>query len=134
MSDRAFLDTNVIIYAIAQNDPRADPAEALLAGGGVVSVQILNEFTAVARRKLDMSWDEVIEALAVIRTFCPRPVPITPDTHDAALRIAQRYGYGIYDALVAAAAIQAGCTILYSEDMQDRQVIDNQLTVRNPFA
>ena len=134
MNDKAFFDTNVLIYAIARNDPRAASAEMLLAGGGIVSIQILNEFIAVVRRKLAMPWKDVTEALAVIRTLCPGPVPITLETHEAAVRIAKQYGYGIYDALVAATAIRAGCIILYSEDLQHRQVIDGRLTVRNPFV
>ena len=134
MPARAFFDTNVLVYSVAENDPRGDAAEVLLANDGVVSVQILNEFVAVARRKLGMSWTDVTEALDAIRTLCPSPVSITVETHDAALRIAQQYGYHIYDALVAAAALEAKCDTLYTEDMQDGQVIDDQLTIRNPFA
>jgi predicted nucleic acid-binding protein len=134
MNDRAFFDTNVLVYAIGQNDARTPAAEALLSSGGVVSVHVLNELVSVARRKLGMSWDEVTEALAAIRTLCPSPVPITIETHEAALRIAVEYGYHIYDALVAAAALQANCTTLYSEDLQDGQVIDGRITVRNPFT
>jgi predicted nucleic acid-binding protein len=134
MPARAFFDTNVLIYSVAENDPRSDAAEALLANGGVVSAHVLNEFVAVALRKLGMSWTDVTEALGAIRTLCPSPVSITVETHDAALRIAQQYGYHIYDALVAAAALEAKCDTLYTEDMQDGQVIDDQLTIRNPFA
>jgi predicted nucleic acid-binding protein len=134
MPARAFFDTNVLIYSVAESDPRSDVAEALLANGGVVSAHVLNEFVAVARRKLGMSWSDVTEALDAIRTLCPSPVSITVETHHAALRIAQQYGYHIYDALVAAAALEAKCDALYTEDMQNGQVIDNQLTIRNPFA
>ncbi|HYM61943.1 MAG TPA: PIN domain-containing protein [Thermoanaerobaculia bacterium] len=133
MSDRAFLDTNVLLYAMAQDDERAGRAEALLAGGGVVSVQVLNEFAAVAHRKLSMSWEDVAEALAVIKILCPSPIPITLEMHEAALSISMRYGYHICDALVIAAALNAGCGTLYSEDFQAGQVIDGLLTIRNPF-
>jgi predicted nucleic acid-binding protein len=134
MPASAFLDTNVLIYSVAENDPRSDAAEALLAGGGVISAHVLNEFVAVARRKLGMSWADVTEALDAIRILCPSPVPITIETHGAALRIAQQYGYHIYDALLAAAALEAKCDTLYTEDMQDGQVIDDRLTIKNPFA
>ena len=134
MNDDVFFDTNVLVYVVGQNDQRTAPAEALLAGGGVVSVQVLNEFVSVVRRKLGMTWEEVAEALAAIRTLCPTPIPMTIDTHETALRIAAQYGYHIYDALVAAAALQARCTILYSEDLQNGQVIDGCLTIRNPFT
>jgi len=134
MPASAFLDTNVLIYSVAENDPRSDAAEALLAGGGVISAHVLNEFVAVARRKLGMSWADVTEALDAIRILCPSPVPITIETHGAALRIAQQYGYHIYDALVAAAALEAKCDTLYTEDKQDGQAIDDRLTIKNPFA
>lgn len=132
MSAKAFFDTNILVYAFAQNDPRAVAAEALLAGGGVVSVQVLNEFTAVAVRKLGMSWDEVTDSLAAIRVLCPSPQPLTLATHEAGLRIARQYGYRIYDALIIAAALEAGCQVLLSEDLQHGQSIEG-LTIRNPF-
>jgi predicted nucleic acid-binding protein len=134
MRDRVFLDTHVLIYAIAQNDARGPRAEALLATGGVVSVQILNEFVFVARPKTHMLWKDVTEALDAIRVLCPSPVAITIDTHEAALRIAQKYGFEIYDALVVASALEAACATLYSEDLQDGQIIDHRLAIRNPFT
>jgi predicted nucleic acid-binding protein len=132
MSAKAFFDTNILVYAFAQNDPRAESAEVLLAGGGVVNVQVLNEFANVAVRKLGMSWDEVAEALNAIRVFCPSPRPLTVTVHEAGLRIARQYGYRIYDALIVAAALDAGCTEVLSEDMRHRQSIEG-LTLRNPF-
>lgn len=133
MSDRAFLDTNVLIYAMARGDPRRDPAQQLLERGGIISVQVLNEFVSVARRKYRLPWEDVIEALEAIRVLCPLPVPITLETHEAALTIAQRHGFHIYDALVAASALKAKCSVLYSEDLQDGQVVEKRLTIRNPF-
>jgi len=133
MRTKAFFDTNVLIYAVAENDPRAARSEELLANGGVISVQVLNEFTSVARRKLDMSWDEVREALTAIRILCPDAVAVTVATLDSGLKIAEDYGYGIYDALIAASALEAKCATLYSEDLQNGQVIEGSLTVRNPF-
>jgi len=134
MRVEAFFDTNVLIYAVALDDPRNARAEELLASGGTISVQILNEFVSVARRKISMSWRNVMGALDAFRILCPSPLPITMEMHEAALKIAVQHGYGIYDSLVIAAALEAGCEILYSEDFQDGQTIDGQLTIRNPFA
>ena len=134
MPVKAFLDTNVLIYAVAKDDPRSMQAEELLASGGVLSVQILNEFVSVARRKILMSWSDVTEALDAFRVLCPSPLPITVGMHEAAPKIAEKHGYSIYDALVVAAALEAGCATLYSEDLRDGQTIDGQLTIRNPFA
>ncbi|MFY9753526.1 MAG: PIN domain-containing protein [Candidatus Acidiferrales bacterium] len=131
---KAFFDTNVLVYALAEGDARSARAEELLASGGMVSVQILNEFVSVARRKILMPWSEVTEALEAFRVLCPAPLAIGVETHEAALEIAMRDGYNIYDALVIAAALEAGCGILYSEDFRDGQTINGRLTIRNPFA
>ena len=129
---RPFFDTNVLIYAFASNDPRAVAAEFLLAQGGAVGVQNLNEFAAVAARKMKMPWRDIRQALSAIRKLCPSPVPVTVKIHEAALEIATRYHYQIYDALVIAAASAVSCPILYSEDLQSGQVIGG-VTVQNPF-
>jgi len=134
MPAKVFFDTNALIYAVAQDDPRSRSAEELLASGGVLSVQILNEFASVARRKILMPWIDVMEALNAFRVLCPSPLPITIELHEAALKIAEKHGYNIYDALVVSAALEAGCTTLYSEDLHDGQTIDGQLTIRNPFV
>lgn len=127
-----FFDTNVVLYLLSADSAKADRAEELLAIGGIISVQVLNEFAAVASRKLGMSWPEIREVLAQIRVVCPVE-PMSVDTHDKAVQVAERYGLSIYDALIVAAALLAGCATLYSEDMQDGQVIERQLTIRNPF-
>ncbi|MEO6238632.1 MAG: PIN domain-containing protein [Vicinamibacterales bacterium] len=133
MSDKVFFDTNVLLYTIGQHDARTPTAEALLASGGVISVQVLNELASVARRKLHMSWADVTDALGAIRILCPSPIPITAETHDAALRLAGEHGFHIYDALIVAAALEADCATLYSEDLQSGRVLDGRLTIRNPF-
>jgi len=127
-----FLDTNVLVYAFT-SDPRAERAQRLLARGCSVGVQGLNELTNVARRKLGMNWAEVREALAAIRTLCEAILPIDVDTHTEALRISERYGCAIFDALVIAAALRADCGVLWSEDMQDGLVVDGRLRIANPF-
>src|SRR5271154_2999959 len=107
MSVSAFFDTNVFVYAVVQDDPRSQQAEKLIAEGGTVSVQILNEFVDVVRRKARMPWDEVRFAIENITALCPDPLPVTLDTHREALAIAERYGYKIYDALIVASALEA---------------------------
>jgi predicted nucleic acid-binding protein len=134
VSGPAFFDSNVLLYTLAKNDPRQAVADRLLAAGGTISVQSLNEFAAVARRKLRFSWPETMQALSDIRALCAPPLPITLATHEAGLRIADRLGYRFYDSLIIASALEAGCGTLYSEDMQDGQVIEGALTIRNPFT
>ncbi len=127
-----FFDTNVVLYLLSADAAKADRAEDLLAAGGTISVQVLNEFAAVALRKLRMPWPEIREALAAIRSVCS-VVPLSVDTHDRAVQIGERYGLSICDSLIVAAALLAGCKTLWSEDMQHGQVIEHVLTIRNPF-
>lgn len=87
----------------------------------------------MARRKLNKSWKEVRHALGILRVFFSEPAPVTVKTHDTAISIAERYKYSIYDGLILASALETGCNIFYSEDLQDGQVIERSLTIRNPF-
>jgi predicted nucleic acid-binding protein len=128
-----FLDTNVLIYAFT-DDPRNQKAQELLGKGCVIGVQVLNEFTNVARRKLGMTWEELREALSSILIVCPTVLPMDLDIHSDALAIAERYGFRIFDALMIASALHGGCEILWSEDMQDGMVIDGCLRIANPFC
>lgn len=128
-----FFDTNVVLHLLSADAVKADRAEELLATGGMISVQVLNEFASVASRKLRLSWPEIRDVLAPIRVICP-VVPLSVDTHDRALPLVERYGLSLYDALIVAAALLAGCKTLYSEDMQHGQVIERQLTISNPFT
>jgi predicted nucleic acid-binding protein len=133
MSGKAFFDTNILVYLVRDKDRRTDTAEALLAAGGVISVQVLNELANVCRKKLRMSSGVTDEVLAAIRILCPSPVPLTIDTHDAGRRIAAKYGYSMFNGLIVASALEAECDILYSEDLQDGQMIEGRVTDRNPF-
>lgn len=127
-----FFDTNVLLYLFSGDAAKADRAEALLAAGGVVSVQVLNEFASVASRKLAMPWAEIQAVLRDMRRLCTA-VPLTVESHEHGLALAQRYGFSLYDAMVVASAMEAGCTTLWSEDFQDGLRVDGVLTVRNPF-
>lgn len=133
MSAKAFLDTNVLFYAFAADEPRNEPAEALVSAGGTISVQVLNEFANVSRRKLGRDWREIEAQLQVVRALLDPPVPVTVAIHEAGLTLARDHGFALYDALIVAAAIEAGCSVLYSENMHDGRAVGG-LTVRNPFV
>jgi predicted nucleic acid-binding protein len=128
-----FFDTNVVLYLLSADTAKADRAEELLALSGTISVQVLNEFVAVAARKLRLSSAEIREVLTQVRAVCAVE-PLTIETHERALQVTERYGLSIHDALIVSAALLAGCKTLHSEDMQHGQVIERQLTIRNPFA
>jgi predicted nucleic acid-binding protein len=128
-----FFDTNVLLYLLSEDAAKADRAEELIANGGVISVQVLNEFAVVASRKVGMSWGEIRDMLLPIRAICQIEA-VTPETHDRGIAIAERHGFSFYDAIIVASALGAGCKTLYSEDLQHGQVIARQLRIRNPFA
>jgi len=131
-SPRTFIDTNVLVYLASDNPRKADRAEDIVGAGGIVSVQVLNEVTNVARRKMGLSWTETEAFLSLIRGLL-MVRPITLDVHDTGLALAQRYGLSTYDAMIAASALLADAEILWSEDMQHGMVLDGRLTSVNPF-
>ncbi|MBC5767102.1 PIN domain-containing protein [Ramlibacter sp. GTP1] len=129
---RFFLDTNVLLYLFSGETGKADRAEALLLERPTISVQVLNEFTSVALRKLSMGWDEVDESLAAIKASCAME-SLTEETHETGCRLAQRYSLNVYDAMIAASALLAGCNVLYSEDMQHGLLLEKRLRIVDPF-
>jgi predicted nucleic acid-binding protein len=128
----SFFDTNVLLYLASGDSAKADRAERLVAEGGTISVQVLNEIANVARRKMRMSWKETNGLLAVVRGLLP-VVPVTVETHEVGLSLAERYGLSTYDAMIAASALLSGCDTLWSEDLQHDMAIDNRLRIVNPF-
>ena len=129
----AFFDTNVLLYLFSDDAAKADRVEELLAAGGHISVQVLNELANVALRKLGFSWSEIRDASKQMRTMC-RVAPLTVETHVLGIQVAERYRVSIYDGMIIASALLSGCRDLYSEDLQHGQVIGKRLTLRNPFS
>jgi predicted nucleic acid-binding protein len=127
----AFFDTNILVYA-QQTGGKADRARALFADGGKLSVQVLNEFTAVSRRKQQRDWREIAEAVSDVLTMVDPPLALTLELNAAARVLAEDHRQSFYDALIIASAIEAGCDILYSEDMQHGRTIGG-LAIVNPF-
>jgi predicted nucleic acid-binding protein len=129
---KAFFDTNILLHEFSEDATKASLSEDVMRGGGVISVQVLNEFASAGRRKLGMSWTAIREILREYRENLT-VVPLTLEMHQRGLDLAERYRLNVYDGVIIAAAQLAGCTTLYSEDMHDGLVID-QLTIRNPYA
>jgi len=127
-----FFDTNTLIYLASADEVKADQAETVIARGGNISVQVLNELSNVARRKMQMSWPEIHAFLDTLHSLLTVH-PLTLQTHETGLDLAQRYGLSIFDAMIAASALQAGCNTLWSEDMQHGMTLDTGLRIVNPF-
>ncbi|TCS98136.1 putative nucleic acid-binding protein [Tepidimonas ignava] len=122
-----------MLYLLSADIRKAEVAEGWVSAGGVVSVQVLNDAAAVARRKLGMPLHEIRWWLGAVRAAC-RVVPVTLADHDEALRLGERYALSLYDALIIAAALGAGAALLYTEGLQHGLVIDRRLSVIHPFA
>jgi len=132
MNAEVFFDSNVLLYLLSADPSKADKAESLMRAGGVISVQVLNEVANVARRKLRMPWDEVTEVLGVVRALCTTQ-PLTVESHGLGLKIAERHGLSIYDAMILGSALSAGCRTVFSEDMHHGLLIEGRLRIQNPF-
>jgi predicted nucleic acid-binding protein len=129
----AFLDSNVLVYAFT-TDTRWERAMALLDGSAHIALQGLNEFANVARRKLGMQFEEVVNASVAIRGLVASIVLPDLAIHDYGLWISERYGLQVHDSFMLAAALRADATTFWSEDMHNGLLIDSRLTIRNPFA
>ena len=128
----SFFNSNVLVYLASNDAIKADRAEALIASGGTISVQVLNELTNVARRKMRMPWEDIRGFLGLMRELLTVQ-PLTTEIHDQGLVLAERYGLSTYDAMIAAAALETGCDTLWSEDMQHGMSLDGGLRIVDPF-
>ena len=128
----SFFDSDILLYLAAGDPAKADRAEQLVADGGTISVQVLYEIANVARRKMRTSWNDTNRFLATVRGLL-LVVPITVETHEAGITLAERYGFSTWDAMIAASALLSGCDMLWSEDLQHNMLVDKQLRIINPF-
>jgi len=126
-----FLDTNILVYA-QQSGAKAEMAKRIVAEGGAISVQVLNEMANVLRRRFGREWREVEEALNDVIAIVDRIVPVTLELHRTARDLARDHGLSFYGGLIVAAALEAGCETLLSEDMQHGRAFGG-LVIRNPF-
>jgi predicted nucleic acid-binding protein len=129
----SFFDTNILVYIASSGDTaKADRAEAAIAAGGAISVQVLNELTNVARRKMKLSWSDTHALLTMMRGLLTVH-PLTIEIHETGFALARRYGFSTYDAMIAASALHANCDTLWSEDMQHGMTLAEGLTIIDPF-
>jgi predicted nucleic acid-binding protein len=128
----SFFHTNVLVYVASSDPVKAGQAEAMVGSGGAISVQVLDELTNVARRKMRMSWQDTHAFLSLLRDLLTVH-PLTVETHETGLALAERYNISVYDAMIAASALHADCNTLWSEDMQHGSTLDGRLRIVNPF-
>ena len=128
----SFFDSNVLLYAVSADSAKADRAEELIEVGGTISTQVLNEVVNVARRKMRLSWPETHGLLSMIRDVLAVE-PLTIAVHATGIELAERYNLSVFDAMIAASALHAGCDTLWSEDMQDEMLLADRIRIIDPF-
>jgi len=127
-----FVDANVLLYLASGDQRRIAIVEDMLDSDCTVSVQVLNEIANVASRKMRHSAQETISFVGRFRSILT-VVPVTEQIHERGLALRTRYNLSVYDAMIVAAALDADCTVLLSEDMHHGLKIDGSLEIRNPF-
>jgi len=135
MSDKVFIDTNLLIYYVADDIRKKNIVKSLLLNNEdiVISSQVINEFVAVAMRKNILSADQAIEYGKEFMNIFEFGI-VSKNTIKSAWLILKRYGYSYWDSLIIASALENNCSILYSEDMQSGQIVENTLKIVNPFS
>ena len=128
----AFFDTNVLLHLLSADTAKADRAEELLASGGTISVQVLNELVTLARGRLQMDWDAIGEVTAAVRSLCA-VLPLTAEMHDRGLELARSMGTSMSDSMIMAAALASGASLLYSENLEHGRTIEGRVRIHNPF-
>lgn len=129
---KIFFDTNTLLYLLSSDSKKADWVSSNLQQSNVISVQVLNEFTSASLRKIKISHAELDEFLDLFTSIFS-VIKLDMETFNTGLMISRQYGYQHYDSMIIAAALEAGCERLYSEDMQHRQIINKKLQIVNPF-
>lgn len=127
-----FLDTNILVYAFS-SDQRSGLANAILRTPFIIGVQTLNELANVLRRREEKPWAEIAKNSRALRELAEMVVDTHVEDHARSIALAERYRLSIYDALMLAIALRANCTAFYSEDLHHSLVIEDRLTVLNPF-
>ena len=133
MTDKATLDTNVLIYAFGkQEDERKQIAKAIITECNIISLQVVNETVYVLLKKFQFSSHELDKVIEFMKqNFVISDLNI--QTLNQTIKISAKYGFSFWDSMMIAAALNNHCSILYSEDMQNNQVIEDRLQIINPF-
>ncbi len=127
-----FIDSNVILYMLDSNEDKSSISKSILGLFPLVNVQVLVEVVNVARRKFAYSKKECLNLWTDLHKFC-EIIPISKSTTLLTTYLVNKHQFQLFDAIIVASALEAGCDTLYSEDLQHKQVVENKLTIINPF-
>ena len=129
----SFLDSNIVLYSLGNFEEKRRRSIELMSESPVISVQVLNETANILIRKFLVPIHDIEAIMKRIANECSVTL-LTENTHFSALTIKERYQFSFYDSLIIAAALEASCDVLYSEDMQHGQIIENRLKIISPFV
>jgi len=134
MKDKAFLDSNILLYAFSMDDPEKQERSGRIIESEpcCTSVQALNEFCNVCLKKWRFNRQTIETAIDYLLGWCSVD-QVSTKTLRRALAMQEKYGYSYYDCVMLASALDYDCNIIYSEDMSDGQVIEGRLKITNPF-
>ncbi len=135
MSANAFFDTNVLVYLYSIDEPEKQQAalkQIAMTENRWISTQVLSELSNTLRKKFNLEYSNIVNVLTEIQESF-QVITVQPSTIEHTLHLAQTYRYSYYDSLILAASLEKTCYVLYSEDMPHQQIIDQQLTIVNPF-
>lgn len=135
MNAKIFFDTNLLVYLYSE-DELEKQAQIVTPIKNTenrwISTQVLNELSNTLRRKFKLEYADIANVITEIRDNF-EIITVQIETIELALKIAEKYRYSYYDSVIIAAALESSCTLLYSEDMQHKQIIEEQLQIINPF-
>lgn len=133
MNDRVFIDTNVLIYLYSDEEAKKTQALKTVSGNETfISYQVINEFINVVKKKFNKASKEISKALKEILSCCSI-VDFSMSVIENALYLNEKYKYSFYDCLILSAALESDCTVLYTEDLQHNQLIEDRLRIIDPF-
>jgi predicted nucleic acid-binding protein len=134
MNDRVFIDSNILIYAYSEEERKREKAlDIIKTNESVISIQVINEFVNVVKKKFNKENDEILEALHEIEEQLVIWDNLNLHLTKKAINLSEKYQYSYYDCLIIAAALEAKCSILYTEDMHHNHLIEGKLRITNPF-
>ena len=133
MTAKCFADTNIAIYALDADVSLRNTALAILSRRPTISTQVVNEYLNVLLKKRKLDRASANELARALMTTCD-VVSITPDITELAMILGEQHRINHWDAVIVAAALATGCETLYSEDLQDGQIFEGRLRVKNPFS
>ncbi len=129
---RTFIDSNILLYLYTEDEKRKEFVMSLMTSDYTISTQVVNENVNVCLKKLKLGKEEAYNhGRTLLETFTI--VHIYQSTIVSAFSISVKYGFSYWDSLIVAAALENDYEVLFTEDMQDSQLIEGRLKLKNPF-